>query len=122
MIQLSFWRPDRPLIDPFCGSGTIPIEAAMIGRNLAPGLGRAFAAGAWPRQGGLFTPGGQEPAERKVVCDAAVRADAHKGESFAHGHQEQTAMACAVTDHGNVRIRRQKLGEQRLVVGREHAH
>ena len=44
LIQLSFWRPDRPLIDPFCGSGTIPIEAAMIGRNMAPGLNRKFAA------------------------------------------------------------------------------
>ena len=49
MVMLSVWRQDRPLIDPFCGSGTIPIEAALIGRNLAPGLGRAFAAEAWPR-------------------------------------------------------------------------
>ena len=49
MILLSFWRPDRPLVDPFCGTGTIPIEAAMIGRNLAPGLRRSFAAEAWPR-------------------------------------------------------------------------
>ena len=48
MVQLSFWRPDRPLLDPFCGSGTIPIEAAMIGRNIAPGLGREFAAQRWP--------------------------------------------------------------------------
>jgi len=48
LIQLSFWHPDRPLIDPFCGSGTIPIEAAMIGRNLAPGLNRAFTAETWP--------------------------------------------------------------------------
>lgn len=48
LIQLSFWRPDRPLIDPFCGSGTIPIEAAMIGRNMAPGLNRTFAAETWP--------------------------------------------------------------------------
>lgn len=48
LIQLSYWRPDRPLLDPFCGSGTIPIEAALIGLNLAPGLNRAFAAEAWP--------------------------------------------------------------------------
>ncbi|HEX7448847.1 MAG TPA: bifunctional 23S rRNA (guanine(2069)-N(7))-methyltransferase RlmK/23S rRNA (guanine(2445)-N(2))-methyltransferase RlmL [Pirellulales bacterium] len=47
LVMLSFWRPDRPLIDPFCGSGTIPIEAALIGRNLAPGLHRSFAAEAW---------------------------------------------------------------------------
>ncbi|MEX2169618.1 MAG: bifunctional 23S rRNA (guanine(2069)-N(7))-methyltransferase RlmK/23S rRNA (guanine(2445)-N(2))-methyltransferase RlmL [Pirellulales bacterium] len=48
MVQLSVWRPDRPLIDPFCGTGTIPIEAALVGRRIAPGLKREFAAEAWP--------------------------------------------------------------------------
>jgi len=43
MLQLSVWNPDRPLIDPFCGSGTIPIEAALIGLNIAPGMNRSFA-------------------------------------------------------------------------------
>ena len=42
MVMLSVWRPDRPLIDPFCGSGTIPIEAALIGRNMAPGIARTL--------------------------------------------------------------------------------
>ncbi|MBE0465976.1 MAG: class I SAM-dependent RNA methyltransferase [Candidatus Desulforudis sp.] len=48
LVQLSYWRPDRPLVDPLCGSGTIPIEAAFIGMNIAPGLGRKFAAEEWP--------------------------------------------------------------------------
>lgn len=48
LIQLSFFSIDRPLIDPFCGTGTIPIEAAMIARNRAPGLLRSFAAQEWP--------------------------------------------------------------------------
>jgi len=47
LVELSFWKRDRPLIDPFCGSGTIAIEAAMIGRNMAPGLRRGFAAEEW---------------------------------------------------------------------------
>ena len=47
MVQLSFWRAGRLMIDPCCGSGTIPIEAAMIGRNIAPGLNRKFAAEDW---------------------------------------------------------------------------
>ena len=47
MVQLSFWKGGRQLIDPFCGSGTIPIEAAMIGRNIAPGLNRRFVAEEW---------------------------------------------------------------------------
>lgn len=48
IIMLSRWRPDQPLLDPLCGTGTIPIEAALIGRNIAPGLHRSFAAEAWP--------------------------------------------------------------------------
>lgn len=48
LVQLSYWSKDRVLYDPFCGSGTIPIEAAMIGRNIAPGLNRDFAAKHWP--------------------------------------------------------------------------
>ena len=48
LVQLSFWRPERLLIDPMCGSGTILIEAAMIGRNMAPGMRRSFASEAWP--------------------------------------------------------------------------
>lgn len=48
MVLLSRWRPERPLYDPFCGSGTILIEAALIGWNIAPGLRRRFNAEAWP--------------------------------------------------------------------------
>jgi putative N6-adenine-specific DNA methylase len=47
MINLSFWRPDRILVDPCCGSGTIAIEAAMIARNIAPGLSRKFVSEEW---------------------------------------------------------------------------
>ncbi|MDV6029074.1 MAG: bifunctional 23S rRNA (guanine(2069)-N(7))-methyltransferase RlmK/23S rRNA (guanine(2445)-N(2))-methyltransferase RlmL [Phycisphaera sp. RhM] len=48
MVLLSFWKPDRPLLDPFCGSGTIPIEAARIGHNIAPGIDREFCFESWP--------------------------------------------------------------------------
>lgn len=47
LVLLSFWDPERPLVDPFCGTGTIPIEAAMIGRNIAPGLRRGFMFEDW---------------------------------------------------------------------------
>lgn len=47
LISLTPWKKDRLLIDPFCGSGTIPIEAAMIGLNIAPGMKRDFQAMAW---------------------------------------------------------------------------
>lgn len=42
LVKLTFWNKDRILADPFCGSGTIPIEAAMIEKNIAPGLMRDF--------------------------------------------------------------------------------
>ncbi|OCM00929.1 THUMP domain-containing class I SAM-dependent RNA methyltransferase [Streptococcus agalactiae] len=48
IIQLSNWFPDKPLIDPTCGSGTFCIEAAMIGMNIAPCFNRDFAFEAWP--------------------------------------------------------------------------
>jgi putative N6-adenine-specific DNA methylase len=47
LIMLTPWNKDRFLVDPFCGSGTIPIEAAMIGAGIAPGKNRTFQAEAW---------------------------------------------------------------------------
>lgn len=47
LISLTPWKKDRILIDPFCGSGTIPIEAALMGLNIAPGLKRDFEAMTW---------------------------------------------------------------------------
>lgn len=48
LVKLSFWEKDRLLIDPMCGAGTILIEAAMMIRNIAPGLHREFASESWP--------------------------------------------------------------------------
>ena len=47
LIMLTPWKKDRILIDPFCGSGTIPIEAALLGLNIAPGLKRNFLGMTW---------------------------------------------------------------------------
>ncbi|WP_077358119.1 THUMP domain-containing class I SAM-dependent RNA methyltransferase [Virgibacillus halodenitrificans] len=47
LVLLTNWKPEFPLIDPFCGSGTIPIEAALIGQNIAPGFNREFASENW---------------------------------------------------------------------------
>lgn len=47
LIMLTPWNKDRFLVDPFCGSGTIPIEAALIGANIAPGIQRTFLAETW---------------------------------------------------------------------------
>ena len=49
ILLLSNWYPDKPLVDPTCGSGTFCIEAALIGKNIAPGLYRSFAFEEWNR-------------------------------------------------------------------------
>lgn len=47
IIMLTPWKKDRVLVDPFCGSGTFPIEAAMMAANIAPGMNRSFTAEEW---------------------------------------------------------------------------
>lgn len=47
LVQITNWTPDQPFVDPFCGSGTIAIEAALIGQNIAPGFNREFASENW---------------------------------------------------------------------------
>jgi putative N6-adenine-specific DNA methylase len=71
LVKLSRWKPGRELADPFCGSGTIAIEAGLMGRNMAPGMNRRFVAEDWPLT------------ERKVWEDARSEArDAVSGERF----------------------------------------
>lgn len=47
LIELSYWKKDRILLDPCCGSGTIPIEAALMAKNIAPGVNRKFVSEYW---------------------------------------------------------------------------
>ncbi|MGL4363416.1 MAG: THUMP domain-containing class I SAM-dependent RNA methyltransferase [Cellulosilyticaceae bacterium] len=49
LLQISYWKKGRTLYDPFCGSGTFAIEAALIAKNIAPGLYRSFASCTWPQ-------------------------------------------------------------------------
>lgn len=65
MVSLSFFRAEKLLIDPLCGSGTIAIEAALIGKNIAPGLNRSFAAESWDA-----IPAQLWQEERKAAFDA----------------------------------------------------
>lgn len=66
LVQLSFYRKDRVLVDPCCGSGTIPVEAALIARNIAPGLNREFASEGWD-----IMPAGIWKEEKKAAFEAA---------------------------------------------------
>jgi putative N6-adenine-specific DNA methylase len=73
LIMLTPWRKDRILVDPFCGSGTFPIEAAMMAANIAPGMNREFTAEQWtnliPRKLWYDTV---EEARQMVDMDVAV--------------------------------------------------
>ncbi|MDD3705020.1 MAG: class I SAM-dependent RNA methyltransferase [Clostridiaceae bacterium] len=72
MVLLTPWKADRALIDPFCGSGTIPIEAAMIGLNIAPGHERSFVSGNWKWIGGKLWNEAKEEAASMVRHDAVL--------------------------------------------------
>ena len=69
LIMLTPWKYDRYLIDPFCGSGTIPIEAAMIGANIAPGMNRHFISEKWTS----FNPGFQYKRAVEEAKDVIIR-------------------------------------------------
>ena len=60
LIDLTFWKPGRILVDPMCGTGTIPIEAALIAENRAPGLLRSFSAESWNRFSSAFATAKEE--------------------------------------------------------------
>ncbi|WP_188453900.1 THUMP domain-containing class I SAM-dependent RNA methyltransferase [Virgibacillus oceani] len=69
LIKLTNWKPDHLLIDPFCGSGTIPIEAALIGQNIAPGFNREFASEEWAMVKGKYWDLAFEEAEDQAKYD-----------------------------------------------------
>ena len=64
LLMLTPWRGDRILVDPFCGSGTFPIEAAMMAAHMAPGVNRSFAAEEW-----------KNLVDRKLWYEAVTEAD-----------------------------------------------
>lgn len=72
LVMLSYWNPERPFIDPFCGSGTIPIEAALIARNMAPGINRHFTAEDWPRIPRELWKQAREEAKDKLLKKAPL--------------------------------------------------
>ena len=69
IIELSNWYPDKPFIDPTCGSGTFCIEAAMIGMNIAPGFNRDFAFEEWNWVDADLVQKVRDEAEKKANYD-----------------------------------------------------
>lgn len=74
LVMLAHWFPDNPFVDPVCGSGTIPIEAALYGHNIAPGINRSFICEQWVN----LTPDGLSD-EVRDEADAAADYDVELG-------------------------------------------
>ncbi|HEL9598656.1 TPA: class I SAM-dependent RNA methyltransferase [Streptococcus suis] len=72
ILQLSNWYPDKPLIDPTCGSGTFCIEAAMLAKNIAPGLKRDFAFEEWPWVDNQLVADVRKEARRAIKTDVVL--------------------------------------------------
>ena len=72
LIALTTWRKDRPFVDPTCGSGTIPIEAALIGQNIAPGFNRSFLCEEWDWMSEGLWEEVREEADEQMDYDAEL--------------------------------------------------
>lgn len=73
MISLGHWFHDRILMDPLCGTGTIPIEAALMGLNIAPGANRGFAAEEWPMVSSSLWKQAREEAQDLIMNDRQLK-------------------------------------------------
>lgn len=105
MVRFSRWRPDRPFWDPFCGSGTIAIEAAMIGRDMAPGLRRRFASEQWAAIPEEAWRSARSAAEKRVKPALAERVSATDVSEDALRIARRSAAAAGVIDDIHFQIR-----------------
>ncbi len=100
LIMLTPWNRDRILVDPFCGSGTIPIEAAMIGLNIAPGMNREFLAESWT---GLIPKkswyAAVEEANSKIITDCELNIQGYDLDNEVIKAARQNAEDAGVLEH-----------------------
>lgn len=98
LLQLSFWNKDRILLDPMCGSGTIPIEAALIGRNIAPGLNRNFASEGWKKIKAEYFKNAKTEARKKIDLDSKIKIYGYDINRKAIAIAKQNAIEAGVDD------------------------
>ena len=100
LVNLSVWNASRTLVDPFCGSGTIAIEAALQARNIAPGLKRAFASSDWPELHQRIWEDArkQAKAQRKLDLPLNILGSDRDPDvlSLAHYHARQAGVSDAI--------------------------
>ncbi len=95
LLLAAGWDASGPLLDPFCGSGTIPIEAALIARRIAPGKNRQFAFMDWP---------GFEPASWQAILRQAVESERPSPAPLAASDRDAGAMAITRSNAGRAGV------------------
>lgn len=98
LVLLSRWGPHRTFADPFCGSGTIAIEAAMIARDMAPGLNRTFAAESFPWVGSVLWQTAREEARDRRRTDGRLSIEASDIDPSAVALARDCAVRAGVRD------------------------
>ncbi|MBQ7876536.1 MAG: class I SAM-dependent RNA methyltransferase [Clostridia bacterium] len=111
MIDISRWRGDRPFIDPFCGSGTIPIEAALYALNIAPGVNRHFECEKWDMFKNTTFADAREEARDNEQRDNKIEIYGSDIDSDAVGFSIQNAKKAGVGD--NIRFFRSDVKDVR---------
>ncbi|MDO5708030.1 MAG: class I SAM-dependent RNA methyltransferase [Andreesenia angusta] len=105
LVLLSFWNKDRLLLDPFCGSGTIAIEAALIGKNIAPGLNRKFASEYWKNIDSLYWKNARVNALKKIDQDSELRILAFDNDPKMIEIAKENAFEAGVDDCINFKVK-----------------
>lgn len=98
LVKLSYWNKDRILYDPMCGSGTIAIEAALIGKNIAPGLNRNFASMEWPLVKEEYWTEAKIEARKKIDFDSEIKIYASDVSEKAVRIAQENAIEAGVDD------------------------
>lgn len=98
LLYVSRWKPDRALLDPMCGTGTIPIEAALIGMNIAPGLNQTFDAENWKQMDKSLWKKTREDARSRINRDVNLRIYASDINYFAIKSAMENAKRAGVFD------------------------
>ena len=98
MVMLSGWRFKEPFLDPFCGSGTIAIEAAMIAKNIAPGIERNFAGEYFPWYNADYFAQARTSAKTKIITDRKYTITASDTDAEAVKIAENNAKRAGVSD------------------------
>lgn len=111
LVQLSYWNRERPLVDPLCGTGTIAIEAALIGRNIAPGLSRSFAAEGWTQFAPTLWEAARDEARELIQPPLPVKIIGYDIDARAITLARRHAIAAGVAD--DVHFQQQPLAELR---------